>query len=153
MDRMLLGNGSLSTNHSLLSFFLIGKSKLPQFSHLHYSFFSVEPTLQTKGSWATMNSSQMVICSYARQILSSPSLLPERFTQIGVADGQAYGKDSLCTFTIYGNKYKGRNKTGELFSPTYPGKKKKLHFLIMLYTANNLSRESYDSTQNPISNF
>ena len=39
-----------------------------------------------------------------------------------MADGQAYGKDSLCTFTIYGNKYKGRNnKTGEMFSPTYPG--------------------------------
>ena len=46
----------------------------------------------------------------------------EKYTRIGVADGQAYGKDSLCTFTIYGNKYKGRNnKTGELFSPTYPG--------------------------------
>ena len=46
----------------------------------------------------------------------------EKYTSIGVADGQAYGKDSLCTFTIYGNKYKGRNnKTGEMFSPTYPG--------------------------------
>jgi len=45
----------------------------------------------------------------------------EKYTKIGVADGQSYGKDSLCTFTIYGNKYKGRNKTGEMFSPTYPG--------------------------------
>ena len=31
------------------------------------------------------------------------------------------GKDSLCTFTIRSNRYKGRNRTGDLFSPTYPG--------------------------------
>ena len=58
-----------------------------------------------------------------RKKLASFKPLPfsEKYTKIGVADGQSYGKDSLCTFTIYGNKYKGRNKTGEMFSPTYPG--------------------------------
>ena len=56
----------------------------------------------------------------------------EKYTKIGVADGQAYGKDSLCTFTIYGNKYKGRNnKTGEMFSPTYPGERLSL-FMVHL---------------------
>ena len=52
---------------------------------------------------------------------SNTVFFSEKYTKIGVADGQSYGKDSLCTFTIYGNKYKGRNKTGEMFSPTYPG--------------------------------
>ena len=65
--------------------------------------------------WAWFGSIQ---CNWANIIYC---LFLEKYKNIGVADGQSYGADSLCTFTIYGNKYKGRNKTGELFSPTYPG--------------------------------
>ena len=65
--------------------------------------------------WAWFGSIQ---CKWANIIYC---LFSEKYKNIGVADGQSYGADSLCTFTIYGNKYKGRNKTGELFSPTYPG--------------------------------
>ena len=65
--------------------------------------------------WAWFASIQ---CNWANIIYC---LFSEKYKNIGVADGQSYGADSLCTFTIYGNKYKGRNKTGELFSPTYPG--------------------------------
>ena len=47
----------------------------------------------------------------------------DKYTAIGVADGGGHvtGRDRLCTFTIRSNRYKGRNRTGELFSPTYPG--------------------------------
>eukprot|EP00090_Calanus_glacialis_P014380 TRINITY_DN23170_c0_g1_i1.p1 TRINITY_DN23170_c0_g1~~TRINITY_DN23170_c0_g1_i1.p1 ORF type:complete len:870 (-),score=100.53 TRINITY_DN23170_c0_g1_i1:1263-3872(-) len=45
----------------------------------------------------------------------------DKYTKIGVPDGQVEGKSSLCTFQIHGSKFKGKNKTGELFSPTYPG--------------------------------
>ena len=50
-----------------------------------------------------------------------PPLSLDKYTAIGVMDGHAMGKDRLCTFTIRSNKYKGRNRTGEIFSPTYPG--------------------------------
>ena len=51
------------------------------------------------------------------------------------------GKSSLCTFQIHGNKFKGKNKTGELFSPTYPGKKiGKKTFLIDKFFIKELTR-------------
>ena len=48
-------------------------------------------------------------------------LFLDKYTKIGVPDGLVEGKSSLCTFQIHGSKFKGKNKTGELFSPTYPG--------------------------------
>lgn len=44
-----------------------------------------------------------------------------RFTNIGLPDGNVEGKSRLCNFAIHGNKLRGRNRTEELFSPTYPG--------------------------------
>ena len=48
-------------------------------------------------------------------------------------DGHVMGKDSLCTFTIRSNRYKGRNRTGDLFSPTYPGLASRDHSSIILF--------------------
>jgi len=44
-----------------------------------------------------------------------------RFTKIGVPEGRVEGKSRLCNFAIHGNKFRGRNRSEELFSPTYPG--------------------------------
>ena len=66
-----------------------------------------------------MNSFLTVIFLTGSTERPPPSL--DKYTAIGVMDGHAMGKDRLCTFTIRSNKYKGRNRTGEIFSPTYPG--------------------------------
>ena len=66
----------------------------------------------------------------------------DKYTKIGVPDGQVEGKSSLCTFQIHGSKFKGKNKTGELFSPTYPGKKiVKKTYLIDKFLLRNLPKE------------